>query len=183
MRAATTGGYVLSFDKHASGRSRMLLFHGSNVVVSSPKILVPSRALDFGPGFYVTSSEWQAIRWAGLTARRRGRGAPTVSVFEFDEESAEGLSVLSFLEPTAAWLRFVSENRRGTYVGQAFDIVTGPVANDRTMAVISDYMSGNIDEETAVVLLRPQRLDDQFAFLTHRAIRTLRFLEVETVEH
>ncbi|WP_455010597.1 DUF3990 domain-containing protein [Oribacterium sinus] len=41
----------------------MKLFHGSNVVVQTPKILSGLRALDFGAGFYLTSSRLQAQKW------------------------------------------------------------------------------------------------------------------------
>ena len=35
----------------------MKLFHGSNVIVNTPRILTKLRALDFGAGFYLTSSK------------------------------------------------------------------------------------------------------------------------------
>ena len=37
----------------------MKLFHGSNVIVNTPRILTKLRALDFGAGFYLTSSKEQ----------------------------------------------------------------------------------------------------------------------------
>lgn len=159
----------------------MLLYHGSNVVVENPKILTPSRSLDFGPGFYVTSNKPQAERWSSLTTRRRGIGVPTVSVYEFDERAANQLLTLSFSAPTADWLNFVTANRKNTYRGPKYDLVIGPVANDRTMAVINDYMVGNIDERTALVLLLPQKLHDQHAFLSYRALTMLHYVGGETI--
>ena len=41
------------------------------------------------------------------------------------------------------------------------------------MPVINDYMSGNISEEIALVLLMPQKLSDQYAFLTERSLELL----------
>lgn len=41
----------------------MILYHGSNIVVEKPKILQSDRRLDFGTGFYLTSSYEQAERW------------------------------------------------------------------------------------------------------------------------
>ena len=58
----------------------MLLYHGSNIEVSSPQILESDRRLDFGKGFYLTSSYEQAKRWAELTVKRRGSGKESVSV-------------------------------------------------------------------------------------------------------
>lgn len=50
----------------------MILYHGSNVQVSTPKILVTNRMLDFGAGFYTTSNRQQAVKWAKTqTIRRR----------------------------------------------------------------------------------------------------------------
>jgi len=58
----------------------MKLYHGSNVEVRNPKIHSNLRALDFGAGFYLTSSEAQAIRWAKIVARRRGIGKPILNI-------------------------------------------------------------------------------------------------------
>ena len=48
----------------------MLLYHGSNTEVSNPQILESNRHLDFGKGFYLTSSYEQAKRWAKETIKR-----------------------------------------------------------------------------------------------------------------
>ena len=42
----------------------MLLYHGSPQIVRKPRILVPNRTLDYGIGFYTTTSEQQAHDWA-----------------------------------------------------------------------------------------------------------------------
>ena len=63
----------------------MLLYHGNNIEVSNPQILESDRRLDFGKGFYLTSSFEQAKRWAELTVKRRETGKATVSVFDFDD--------------------------------------------------------------------------------------------------
>ena len=70
-------------------------------------------------------------------------------------------------------INFVADNMKGIYSGKKYDIVIGPVANDNTMPVINDYMSGNISEEIALVLLMPQKLSDQYAFLTERSLELL----------
>ncbi|MDP8032697.1 DUF3990 domain-containing protein [Pasteurella atlantica] len=38
----------------------MKLYHGSNIEVAEPKLLTNQRLLDFGSGFYLTSSLQQA---------------------------------------------------------------------------------------------------------------------------
>ena len=52
----------------------MKLYHGSNLEIKNPQILESDRKLDFGTGFYLTSSYEQAEKWAILTAKRRGEG-------------------------------------------------------------------------------------------------------------
>ena len=93
----------------------MILYHGSNVQVSTPKIFVTNRMLDFGAVFYTTSNRQQAVKWAKTQTIRRRKGKPIVS-----------------------------------------------------MPVISNYMSGIKDEKTALILLKPQKLSDQYAFLTEK---------------
>ena len=47
----------------------MILYHGSNVIVKNPKILKANRTLDFGYGFYTTTSKEQALKWAKIKSR------------------------------------------------------------------------------------------------------------------
>lgn len=151
----------------------MYLYHGSNVEVISPKIIVSNRNLDFGVGFYTTSNLEQAKRWAYLQTIRRKKGTSIVTYYGFDENDTKALRILRFDSPNKEWLNFVADNRKGIYSGKKYDIVIGPVANDNTMPVINDYMSGNISEEIALVLLMPQKLSDQYAFLTERSLELL----------
>ena len=153
----------------------MTLYHGSNVLVSNPKILVTNRMLDFGAGFYATSNREQAEKWAKTQTIRRENGSPIISIFDFDEEVLQDVSILKFDSANREWLRFVADNRKGMYIGKKYDLVIGPVANDNTMPVINNYMSGMIDEETALILLKLQKLSDQYAFLTEKGISVLKF--------
>lgn len=159
----------------------MLLYHGSNTQVEKPQIIISNRALDFGSGFYTTSDKKQAERWAKLQALRRKKGSPVLSVYEFDEERANALTILRFLSADRAWLDFVTQNRKAMYVGEKKDIVVGPVANDTTMPVLADYMVGNISEEVALILLQPQKLSDQYAFLTWESLQCLKYLGGEAL--
>ena len=44
--------------------SKIKIYHGSNVAVPNPKILINGYYKDFGYGFYCTNIEKQAKRWA-----------------------------------------------------------------------------------------------------------------------
>lgn len=158
----------------------MLLYHGSNIEVSKPQILESDRCLDFGKGFYLISSFEQAKRWAELTVKRRGSGKETVSVFEFDENSVSDLKIFHFIQAQKKWLEYVTMNRKNqTISNDDYDIVIGPVANDRTMPVISLYFAEIYDIEETIKRLMPQKLCDQYTFRTEKAIKKLKFVEVK----
>ena len=109
----------------------MILYHGSNLVVSEPKLIQQNRFLDFGFGFYTTTNKVQAISFADKVTKRRQNGQRTVSMYEIDENTAFlECSILRFDEPGEAWLDFVSENRSVKNNGASYDFIFGPVAHD-----------------------------------------------------
>lgn len=156
----------------------MILYHGSNVAVTSPKLLVNQRELDFGKGFYTTSDLEQATRWAKRTAARLRKAEAYVTVYQVDEAALGRLRVLRFSRPEEGWLRFVANNRKGVPQEQVWDVVIGPVANDQTMPVIDLYLDGMYDEQEAIKRLLPQKLKDQYTFKTEAAIGSLICTEV-----
>ena len=155
----------------------MTLYHGSNIEVSSPKLLKIQRALDFGKGFYTTSDFEQARKWAERTARIRESGEAAVSCYELPDDAFESLSVLRFEKADAAWLEYVTKNRRGNETVSGYDLVVGPVSNDQTFPTILLYLDGYIDAQSAIRQLLPQKLKDQYTFKTEKALSLLRFVE------
>lgn len=158
--------------------TELLLYHGSNVRVDAPRLVPSRRLLDFGPGFYLTSDMGQARRWAARTAGRRGTGEALVSVFAVDRDALSALDVLTFAKADASWLRYVAANRTGRPVDGAPDVVSGPVADDQAVRTINNYLKGYFSEAIALQLLLPQKLKDQYAFKTDRALALLRFREL-----
>ncbi|MCR5435557.1 MAG: DUF3990 domain-containing protein [Treponema sp.] len=157
----------------------MKLYHGSNIEVTHPKILTSDRKLDFGSGFYLTSSYEQASRWAKLTTQRRESGKETISVFEYDESNTSALKILQFKNADREWLEYVTSNRKNLEIkDNDYDIIIGPVANDKTMPVISLYFSGIYSIEETIKRLLTQKLHDQYTFKTDTALKSLKFLEV-----
>lgn len=153
----------------------MKLYHGSNVEVRDPKILVSNRALDFGTAFYLTSEYEQAKKWAKLTAERKKFGNPIVNEFDFNDELISEIHVIRYESADKDWLKFVSSCRTERKTGEEFDIIIGPVADDRTFDVISLYLIGVYDENEAIRRLLPFKLKDQYAFKTEKALELLKF--------
>lgn len=63
----------------------MILYHGSNMIVNKPKLIVQNRFLDFGCGFYTTTNKEQALNFALKVAVRRG-GVPIITIYEIDDD-------------------------------------------------------------------------------------------------
>jgi len=153
----------------------MLLFHGSNIIVNKPQLIEQKRGLDFGPGFYLTTSEEQAARFSKIVFRRNKTGSAIVNVYKFDMASAEKiLAIRKFANADIEWLRFVSENRLKTYNRSDYDMVMGAVANDTVMPTIQAYLSGFINEEAALLTLKVSKLVDQICLKTEKALSLLK---------
>ena len=161
----------------------MKLYHGSNIPVETPRILTALHTADFGTGFYTTSSLSQAKRWSKVKTRRRRKGQPSVTMFEFDiiKASVE-LEIKKFDSANEDWLDFIVSNRTGMYKGEKYDLVVGPVADDDAITVLDDYMSGAYPKEIALQLLEPQNLKDQYTFLTKKSLGYISLIGVEYFE-
>lgn len=157
----------------------MILYHGSNIEVKSPRLLKNQRNLDFGKGFYTTSDFAQASSWAKRTARIRGTGTPCVTCFNLPDQKIKDLNVLRFHQPDLSWLEYVAANRKGTTSPENWDLVIGPVANDQTFPTLLLYLDGFLDAESAIRQLLPQKLKDQFTFKTEKALHLLVCQEVK----
>ena len=154
----------------------MILYHGSNLVVSEPKLIQQNRFLDFGFGFYTTTNKTQAISFADKVTKRRKNGQRAVSIYEIDENIAfSECSILRFDEPGEAWLDFVSDNRSGNYEGEAYDFIFGPVANDDVYRTIALYMTGVLDKEQTLSSLKIRKLFNQLVFATEKSLQYLKF--------
>lgn len=89
----------------------MKIYHGSLEVVERPMILKPNRKLDYGEGFYTTTSEKQAKEWVERRMLEKQSEYGYVNGYEFDEKKLSELKSLIFSEPSKEWAEFVMANR------------------------------------------------------------------------
>lgn len=161
----------------------MILYHGSNVVVSKPELVVQNRFLDFGHGFYTTTNKQQAVSFADKVTNRRKEGIATVNIYEIDEKKAfDECTLLHFEGPTGEWLDYVSDNRSGIYSGKSYDLIYGPVANDNVYATFTLYMSHVLTKEQTIEALKIKKLYDQLVFTSEKSLEYLRFVGFENKE-
>lgn len=156
-----------------------LLYHGSLEVVDHPKILIPNRTLDYGAGFYTTTSYEQAERWVKRKLSPDNGSFGYVNVYKWKE--TDGLRIKKFHAADEEWLRFVMRNRTQAGFDHGFDIVFGPVANDRVYAAFALYESGFYDTETVIHELKTYKLADQMLFHSEQSLLGLSFVEAKEV--
>jgi len=157
----------------------MELYHGSNVIVSDPKLVIQARTLDFGSGFYTTTNKGQAVEFSAKVVRRNNlnKGVRSVSIYQFDDKAAiKDLKILRFESADQRWLDFVLRNRNNTYIGDDYDLVIGAVANDDVYPTLVAYENGILSVTGAIEALRIKKLYDQYVFKTEKALRYLGFI-------
>lgn len=79
------------------------IYHGSIEVVERPEIRQPNRSLDYGSGFYTTTSFAQAKKLVERRMKNYGEAVGHVNVYELDDNALEGMKTLLFEKPTKEW--------------------------------------------------------------------------------
>lgn len=159
----------------------MELYHGSIERVEFPEIREPNRTLDYGAGFYLTSSREQAENWV----RRKFKGTVSIgwlNIYEYSVQAESFLSVLSFDGPDERWLDFVMANRMDKDFAHDYDIIKGPVANDRVYASFALYEAGLLSKQALISELKAYKLVNQILIHTKAALKAIQFINAEKIE-
>ena len=152
-------------------------YHGSIVDIDKIDLEKSQPNKDFGKGFYLSENYQQAWRMGEFKALIEG-GSPIVTTYCFDEETMVSgeLRVLTFNDYSKEWADFVFLNRNNKHLEQAhdYDIVYGPIANDRVGVQIGKYEAGDISLEQFLENLKYIKgITFQYFFGTERAISKL----------
>ena len=89
----------------------MIVYHGSSEIIKNPDVKFSKKYLDFGSGFYLTSFENQAKKWAIRKGMRQNKPG-IVNIYEL-KDNWKDYNVLSFEEENEKWLDFVCACRKG----------------------------------------------------------------------
>lgn len=160
----------------------MKIYHGSIEIVEKPEIRESNRTLDYGQGFYTTSSYEQAEAWVKRRMNEKKTSQGYICVYELDEAAMQEMNTLLFDTPTEGWVDFVMKNRTQKGYAHEYDIVYGPVANDRVYASFALYEGGLINKQTLISELKTYKLVDQYLFHTEKALQALTFVEAKEIK-
>ena len=160
----------------------MKIYHGSIEVVEKPELRPSNRTLDYGRGFYTTTSFKQAEDWVRRRMKENDATHGYVNTYELEESAMQALNCLIFPAPTEEWVDFVMQNRTQKGFTHSFDIVYGPVANDRVYAAFALYEGGIINKQQLITELKTYKLVIQYFFHTEEALKTLTFIEAKEVK-
>ncbi len=153
----------------------MILYHGSNILIGQIDLAISKPNKDFGQGFYLSEDETQAQEMAVFKSMQLG-GTPTVSKFEFDETimTSNLLKTRIFEDYSEEWADFVLANREGKTI-ERFDIVYGPIANDKVGLQIRKLKDGSIDKKEFLNRLKYMKgITFQYYFGSEEALKHLK---------
>ena len=153
------------------------IYHGSIEIVENPEIRQPNRSLDYGSGFYTTTSFAQAQKLVKRRMKEKGVPKGYVNVYEFDDKVLDSMKVLLFKKPNEEWVNFVMKNRTERGFTHDYDIVYGPVADDNVYTQFTLYEGGIISMPTLIQELKTYKLVDQYLFHRERALVAIKYVE------
>lgn len=164
----------------------MRLYHGGLVKIEQPKLRQSSvvRSCDFGSGFYTTTDLNQAKRWSKIRQVRDRSIYGYVSMYEAPENllEIEEIKSLVFDSASSEWLNFVMANRANDTFMHDYDLVAGPVANDRVYATLALFEAEQLSVEETLHRLKTYTLVDQVLFHTNKALQLLNYVGYEEVQ-
>lgn len=155
----------------------MRLYHGTNMAFETIDLMKSRPNKDFGRGFYLSDNYEQAIDMAQIKVEQLEYGSPVVMIYDVDDTLLAQLKVLRFDDYCKKWAKFIllNRNNKDSFQAHDYDVVIGPIANDRVGVQLWKYETKSIDLPTLVNNLRYMKgITIQYFFGTQRAINLLK---------
>ncbi|MDR3133448.1 MAG: DUF3990 domain-containing protein [Prevotellaceae bacterium] len=155
----------------------MQVFHGSYTEIIRIDLTQSLSNKDFGQGFYVTKNRKHAENWAKIMGRKRHtKGHVTEFIFYERAFTDKQYKTLRFSGYNGDWLDFVVLNRDPSTNQQRhdFDIVEGPIADDKVATRINDYLAGIISKAEFLEELRFHEETHQICFCSLKSLQMLK---------
>lgn len=158
----------------------MILYHGTNVHFDEIDLSKSNTNKDFGKGFYLSSTKEQAKEMAAFKVSFLG-GETVINEYDVPDNllQCEDLNIKVFEGYSEEWAKFVFKNRDNSTDDSChnYDIVYGPIANDRVGVQIRKFQNGLLTFEEFLNNIRYMKgITFQYFFGTERAIKKLKRL-------
>lgn len=151
------------------------MYHGSCDIVQCPDFSKSREDTEFGCGFYLSEDKNVASRWAC------NRKKSILNTYSIDLSK---LNVFEF-KLDVEWLIFVVKNRdlEESPKYASFDLLIGPMVDDRLQNVISLYEDDYITAKDAIKSINSVDCQIQYVAKTQKAAEVLRdgFLEYKEI--
>ncbi|MDR2940970.1 MAG: DUF3990 domain-containing protein [Treponema sp.] len=158
----------------------MLVYHGGYALIEEIELEKCRPYTDFGKGFYVTKYKNHAENWAKKSGKRNNTNG-YITVFNYSNTSFVDsiCKKKKFDGYTEEWLDFIVRSRNVDSVEQVhdFDIVEGPVANDKVQNRLEYYLAGKISRTDFLKELTYHEETHQICFCTIASLQTLKFID------
>ncbi len=155
----------------------MKLYHGTNQAFETIDLQKSKPNKDFGKGFYLSPNYEQALNMAHIKLEQQKQGSPVVMEYEIDETAMQTVRLLRFDDYSEQWAEFILANRNNStgHPIHDYDIVVGPIADDRVGLQLWKYENQLIDLPTLVSKLKYMKgMTIQYFFGTEKALSLLK---------
>jgi hypothetical protein len=154
----------------------MIVYHGSYIEIKQIDLSKCEPYRDFGQGFYVTKIRQHAENWAKRKSRFKHNGFVSEYEFYYSELLTRNCKIRQFENYNEEWLDFVVLNRndKNPTPVHDYDIVEGPVADDKVQNRIIDYLNGEVTKTGFLEELKWHEETHQICFCT---VASLQFLK------
>ncbi len=154
----------------------MIVYHGSWTEIDNIDLAKCKANRDFGKGFYVTRFIEQAKEWANIIGSVNNTQG-CVTEFTFYERALDdpSISALRFSNYNDEWFDFIILNRDLNYTENrhSYDIIEGPVADDKIQRRIELFLNGKITREEFFRQIKFEAPSHQICFCTLNSLRML----------
>ena len=156
------------------------VYHGSYAKIDAVDLSKGQDNRDFGRGFYVSKFRKHAEAWAKVIGGKRGTEG-FVTEFKFYERAFTDniYKTLRFDDYNEEWLDFVVLNRDISTQEQRhdYDIIEGPVADDKVQNKILFYLKGKISKTDFLTELKYHEQTHQICFCTRKSLQMLELID------
>ena len=148
----------------------MIVYHGSNCVVEKPDVNFSRSSTDFSKGFYLTPIKEQALMWCAKKKIQHGRAF--INGYELNEGEFSKYKLLYFDSYSLEWLKFICKCRYELDTSD-YDIVFGPIADDKIYDSLNLYFSGFINEFETINKIKFNKPNMKICIRNNRTINDL----------